>query len=255
MFVQVFKFLIGFIDGVLWSSRPVIAWGWNMYQREWFQGKPPVSPKAYKSEVGKCSLQWAAEPPDVKESFENKAAYEQYLRDEAMKQPFESKKGVKDLGRAGFDAASELAPKALKKISQARVVETYSRYDKSELWSQSSMGLASADGCLRLDLIDSESRSREISKFLTEGMHAPPPQLEHNFEDSPPGCFDDTCWDVFGHCRKRAHVALAKKLVKSFKDFVASGILVANCIVNILSLNGFNHFCKLLALYSKIKIV
>lgn len=197
-----------------------------MYQREWFQGKPPVSPRTYKQEVRKCSEKWATESQDVKASFQDKAAYEQYVRNEAMKQPFASKEGPQDLGRACFDAVAELAPKALKKLSQARVVETYRRYDKSEMWSQVAMGLGSADGCLRLDLIDSETRSKEISKLLSEAMHSPAPAPEFDCEADLPGCFHSTCWEAWGHCRRKPHSALAKKFVKSFKDFVAAGILV-----------------------------
>ena len=104
-----------------------------------------------------CSQQWASEPDDVRNSFTDKANYEQYLREEAMKQPFASKKGSslpKQQSWLGqlFDAVSELCPKALKKISQPRLVETYRRYASSDSWSEASLGLSSADGCLRVDL-------------------------------------------------------------------------------------------------------
>ncbi|CAK9063911.1 Putative E3 ubiquitin-protein ligase HERC1, partial [Durusdinium trenchii] len=197
--------------------------GWNIFQREWFQGRPPVPPGEYAAEVRRCGKEWARVSEDVRSSFQDKAVLEQSLREEAMKQPFPSKHGKPDdLGGAAFDAVSELCPKAVKKISQPRLVQTYNRYSHSDMWSTSSMGLASADGCLRLDLIDTETPDKDIQSHMATAFHNPAPACESDIEEELPGCHHETCWEAFGHCQRKIHAVLARKFVRSLKYFLTN---------------------------------
>eukprot|EP00435_Cladocopium_sp_Y103_P062013 s45_g23.t1 len=190
-----------------------------------------MAPDAFKAEISLCSQQWAREPDDVRESFTDKANYEQYLREEAMKQPFASKKDAcqgNSLGEAAFDAVSELCPKALKKISQARLVETYRRYASSDFWSESSGGLSSADGCLRVDLIDLDTTQKEIKHLMSTALDSPVPPPSFDLEADDLDCHHETCWETWGHCVKKAHAQLARNFVRSFKHFLAASILAAS---------------------------
>ncbi|CAK8986173.1 unnamed protein product [Durusdinium trenchii] len=187
--------------------------------------EPPVPPGEYAAEVRRCGKEWARVSEDVRSSFQDKAVLEQSLREEAMKQPFPSKHGKPDdLGGAAFDAVSELCPKAVKKISQPRLVQTYNRYSHSDMWSTSSMGLASADGCLRLDLIDTETPDKDIQSHMATAFHNPAPACESDIEEELPGCHHETCWEAFGHCQRKIHAVLARKFVRSLKYFLTNGI-------------------------------
>ena len=216
-----------FTSSNFWQSQ-----GWNIYQREWFQSKGSLRPDAFKAELRLCSQKWANEPDDVRESFEDKANYEQYLREEAMKQPFTSKKGTacqgNGLGQAAFDAVSELCPKALKKISQPRLVETYRRYQLSDSWSESSGGLSSADGCLRVDLIDLDTPQKDIKHLISRALDSPLQPSRYDLDLDDPDWHHETCWEVWGHCHKKAHAQLARNFVRSFKQFLAMSILAAS---------------------------
>ena len=191
-----------------------------------------MPPDAFKAEIRLCSQKWASEPDDVRESYADKANYEQYLRDEAMKQPFTSKKGPacqgNTLGEAAFDAASELCRKALKKISQPRLVETFRRYAFSDSWSESSAGLSSADGCLRVDLIDLDTPQKDIKQLMSTALGSPAPPPRFDLEVDDPDCHHETCWEVWGHCVKKAHAQLARNFVRSFKHFLAVSILASS---------------------------
>ena len=186
-----------------------------------------MPPEEYKAEIQRCAAKWKLESPEAKKAYESKAAYEQCLRNEAMKQPLSSKISVddgQDLGNAAFDAASELRPKALKRISKPRLVETFRRFMDSDMWGQVAMGLASSDGCLRLDLIDVQTPLHDVARHMSVNFHGPAP-LEGNLEEAIPGCHDETCWEMWGHCARKPHAELAKKFVRTFKHFCTQGIL------------------------------
>ena len=208
----------------------LIARGWNIYQREWLQGKL-VKPEEYRLEVRRAGAQWAREPPEVKEAYQDKAEYEQCVRNEAMKQPLLPKSTCSAspiLGSAAWDAASELNQSALKKLSKARLVETYRQYADSEMWHDSGLSLASADGCLRLDLIDVKTCDKDILSVINSALHesATVPGFVDPVEDArhqQNGLHHETCVESFGHCKRKPHTVLATRFVKNFNRFLSQG--------------------------------
>lgn len=166
----------------------------------------------------------------MKAAWNDKANYEQYLRDEAKLQPFSSKLDTTPvLGNAAFDAASTLGTvggsNALKRISRPRLIETYRRFSDSEMWGTSGLGLSSADGCLRLDLLDLQSPESAVVDTMWKAMHSLPGSTSGSGEHPDGGLHHDTCHSVFGHCQRRAHATLAKKMVKNFNQFFSNGSL------------------------------
>ena len=206
-----------------------------MFQREWFQHSS-IAPEDCQEEVRRCATCWREASAEVKVAYSDKARFEQSLREEAARQPFNPRVGKPTLGNAAFDAASQLNHKSQKKVSLPRLVETYNRFANSGFWASSGLGLASADGCLKLEAIDLDSTAASIKEVIQTAFHEPVPEQDtNNFAQDPPGLHHHTCHQTFGHCRKKAHTALACKFVQNFNSFFGTGPLSSRwCVVILL---------------------
>lgn len=180
-----------------------------------------LRPTEYKRAVRECAISWRNECADVREAFEDKAAYEQSVREEAKRQPLPAKIKQTSHGEAAFDAAALLGPKALEKISIHRLVVSYRDYMQSSMWGLSGLGLASSDGCLRLDSIDLATPDKDLCEAMDIALRQPAeqPHSEEKFARF------QTCQDQWGHCKGKLHTALAAQFVKNFGHLYNAGIL------------------------------
>lgn len=194
-----------------------------MYQREWFQNKQ-VSQEQFKEEVQKCATAWKSQSSEHQEIYQSRANFENNLRVEAAKQPFQPKTGPKSLGSAAFDAASDLNRKALKKIYRPRLAQTYNQFSQTNMWENSGLGLSSSDGCLGLDFIDTSLRSKEVRRLTFRALHEPV-KFPEEWKETAPSQAQDPCFEQFGHCLKELHTDLAKCFVRNFNEFYHSRIL------------------------------
>lgn len=186
----------------------------------------------YKEEVRKCAAQWKEESAEVKVAYEDKATYEESLRSEAVRQPHRPSVPAASsgnlLGSASFDAVSSLSDKFPSRIGIPRLVESYREFEGSSMWAMSGMGLCSADGCLRLDAIESQTSASKLCKIVNSAFNDPLPFKPHDSLEvqQAQGFHHSTCHELFGHCGKELHTGLASKFVRSFHQFFTNGFYV-----------------------------
>jgi hypothetical protein len=202
--------------------------GWNIFQRQWFQ-KRQVDPDTWKEELGLCSTAWSRLSARDKEKFEAEAAHEQGLREEAAMQPFQSKsdksKGWRKLGNASFDAASAIPRSGLRAVSRARLQATYKGFCEDDVWSTWNGGISSAEGCLKLDLIDLNSTDLDISASWSKVFKDPVDGSRLWQSESVEGCKHDVCQALHGVCSKMPHVKLASNFVLTMHRLISDGFL------------------------------
>lgn len=184
-----------------------------------------LSPEEWQAKVRECSSTWNTMADSEKDSFHAMAAEEVGLREEAMRQPFQSAhdlaQGVRCLGNAGFDAASALPKSGLKATSLHRLLLTYQRYKSNEAWSDFDCGLATADGAMSLDGIDLDSSQEDLlSKWSTFAG----PALHSGGQPVDSGSLHHTvCGSGPGLCETLPHRDLATKFARSLHHFIKEG--------------------------------
>jgi hypothetical protein len=205
-----------------------------MFQREWTQ-KQQLTPEEWKKEVGSCAAAWHQLDDDEKERFEAAAQLEQFQREEAMLQPHQSKsdeaRGERRLGKATFDAAAGLSKAALLKCSKARLQATYSEFQDSTSWSTWNGGIASSEGCLKLDNIDLNTTADDIAERWSKGFDNPVASDKLWQQESVEGCKHDVCQGWFGTCSKLPHVKLAVSFVLAMHKLLSAGFLVKQFLI------------------------
>ena len=188
-----------------------------------------LSPNEWRSKLDDCRKRWSQLCPDERAVYVAKAAEEEGLRCEAMKQPLVPKKAdlSEDLiAPAAFDAASELKRNSLKKISRHRAFASYKKLRESSAWVHHDAGLSDLEGVLSLDLIDLESPEDAIAaswdKFVSSDHTQKNwvPQVDGEIE-----IHDKTCWMLHGCCAQRMDKGLVGKLVHGLGGQLAAGAL------------------------------
>lgn len=198
-----------------------------MYQRKWFKEKQ-LSPENWKQELRQCATSWSQLDKSGRDAFEAEAAFEQGQREEAMLQPFQSKGDIarkeSKLGLAAYDAAAGLSRKSLKSVSRARVQATYAGFRGTQDWAEWNGGLASSEGCLKLDLINLDMVDEDIGKQWSDVTRKPVDKTLWT-EERVEECKHDVCKGLFGICSKMPHVKLAASFVSAMHAHIASGCL------------------------------
>lgn len=195
--------------------------------------KQQLSPNEWSSKLAEAREKWGTLAEAERQCYIAKAAEEEGLRREACKQPFlprGSHSSVSNcsadvIGPAAFDAASQLGRTSLKKITKHRVLATYRRFREAPEWTLYNCGLASHDGALHLDLIDTETLEEEIQKEWQDFVKVTydPGQLPS--QGNCPGIHHRTCWTMFGFCASSSNKVSISKLVSGMGDCVANGFL------------------------------
>eukprot|EP00438_Fugacium_kawagutii_P029570 Skav206293 [mRNA] locus=scaffold5870:4298:11540:+ [translate_table: standard] len=206
--------------------------GWNIFLREHVQGQQR-DPDDWTAVQDRCKRIWANMSVEKRAEYEAAASAENHIRTEACLQPFQPKlklASMKDepvLGDAAFNAASMLSRNALKAVSRHRSLTTYARYKSSELWGHHDAGLATADGCLDLDLIDLEANEETLlgqwnifRKSVPKKLPPLNPELHHQ-----------TCWTRHGSCKKDFQKNMVERLVSSLDSHLSSGLLSLGSLI------------------------
>ena len=190
-----------------------------------------IQPAMWKREQAKCSKAWKNLDKDGQEPFAAQAQHETGLREEAMLQHLPSKSNIASgqqpaLIKASFDAASALSRNAQKKVSKARLFQTFSTYASSSEWSDFNGGISGSEGCLRLDLIDLSTPDDTISSNWAASLQT---QVNAgNWQDSDQGeLHHSVCHCQYGGCKTDMSVHLPRvcKFVSSYHALVADGPL------------------------------
>ena len=213
-----------------WYPTPLssISQGWNIFQRDWMQGRQ-IQPAMWKREQAKCSKAWKKLGRDGQEPFAARAQHETGLREEAMLQSLPSKSHIAAgqqpaFNGASFDAASALSRNAQKKVSKARLFQTFSNYASSSEWSDFNGGIAGSEGCLRLDLIDLSTPDDTISSKWAASIQNQV-STDH-WQDADQGdLHHSVCHCQYGGCKNDMSVPRVSKFVSSYHALVADGPL------------------------------
>lgn len=167
-----------------------------------------------------------------------RAAEEQALRESAALEPFSAKEqgsGRPASSEVDGTAADLLCRNAKKTISKKRVIATYGRYKDCSEWQEHDGGLSSADGALRLDLIDLVSTDDKIhlAWAWTEFARSLPdlPQEWKDTSANEDRMHHSVCHVERGICKLNPFAGSATKLVHSFADLVSDGTLLVIVII------------------------
>lgn len=202
-----------------------------MFQRKWFQSKQ-VKPREWKKEIQKCSKEWKALASHEHELFSAEACREQHAREEVQRQSFPSKadrlEGRVRLGDAAFDAAAELSKKSRKTVSRARVQTTYSIFHSCPKWALWNGGISSAEGCLKLDLVDMKTPEEVIVSNWEDVLGHRVQEVAGCDDQQVEDCHHDVCHGVHGVCCTAPYTKLAKNYVAAVNRLVSDGDLAAN---------------------------
>lgn len=195
-----------------------------------------LSPNEWRLKLDDCRKCWSQLCPDERAVYVAKAAEEEGLRCEAMKQPMISKKAsrshpgpglsVDQIAPAAFDAASELNRNSLKKLSRHRVLASFKKLRESSAWEHHDAGLSDFEGVLSLDAIDLASPEDALAASWNDFVSSDHtkrdwvPQVDGEIE-----IHDKTCWMLHGCCAKRIDKGLVGKLVHGLGGQLAAGAL------------------------------
>lgn len=196
-----------------------------MYQRD-AMSKMQLEPEEWRRTVKKCSKDWRNMDDSERDVYHAMAAEEAGLREEAMKQPFQSAHGAACLGDAAFDAAGSLSKGASKLVSLQRLLTTYARYKSNDHWSQFDSGLANADGAMPLDAIDLTSSHQDLSSSWSSFIS--PARKEDDIDQRLlKSLHHSACGGLHGVCVSQPFLQLASKFSHSLHLFVMSGAQLA----------------------------
>lgn len=200
-----------------------------MFQKQELEGQQ-LNKNEWTHAVRELGQKWRALGADVRERYEAEAKHEDCLRQEAMRQPFQSKKdkatGNVRLGDAAFDAAADLKRKTMKKISGSRLSKTFAEYEGSKEWEGWNGGIACAAGCLRLDLINMSSTAEEIEEkwaSATAQLVSDPAFWASDWKKNQE-VHHSVCHSRCGHCASDSHTKVAEILVGSLHQLISKGI-------------------------------
>ena len=199
-----------------------------MFQRKELGGRQ-LNKNEWTQAVRELGQKWRALGADVRERYEAEAKHEDGLREEAMRQPFQSKKdkatGNVRLGDAAFNAAADLKRKTMKKISGSRLSKTFAEYEGSKAWESWNGGLACAAGCLKLDLINMSSTAEEIQEKWDSATTRPVSEPAFWASDWKQNqeVHHAVCHSLCGHCVSDSHTKVAQNLVGSLHQLIAKG--------------------------------
>ena len=132
---------------------------------------------------------------------------------------------------ATFDAAAGLSKAALLKCSKARLQATYSEFQDSTSWSTWNGGIASSEGCLKLDNIDLNTTADDIAERWSKVFDNPVASDKLWQQESVEGCKHDVCQGWFGTCSKLPHVKLAVSFVLAMHKLLSAGFLVKQFLI------------------------
>ena len=195
--------------------------------------KQQLTPDEWRSKLCESRDKWARLGEDERQSYIAKAAEEEGLRREACKQPFASRGSHSSIPNcpedgtspAAFDAASHLGRNSLKKNSRHRVLATYRRFREAPEWAMYNCGLASYDGALHLDFIDTETRDEEIQQEWQNFVKVDYDSQKLPSQGDCAGIHHQTCWTTLGFCASSSNRVSISKLVSGMGDYAASGFL------------------------------
>lgn len=121
-----------------------------------------MDPGAWRAEVKRVSRLWRSMSDAEKELYHAMACEEQAYREDAARQPFQSREGPNSRPPV-FDAASHVSRSGLKKVSKHRAVQTYQRVQAADAWGDFDAGLSCVDGAMGLDHIDLQITGDDMS--------------------------------------------------------------------------------------------
>ena len=197
-----------------------------------------LEPGSWKSKLQSCSQAWKQMSESEQDPYMARAAEEQALRESAALEPFSAKEqgsGRPASSEVDGTAADLLCRNAKKTISKKRVIATYGRYKDCSEWQEHDGGLSSADGALRLDLIDLVSTDDKIhlAWAWTEFARSLPdlPQEWKDTSANEDRMHHSVCHVERGICKLNPFAGSATKLVHSFADLVSDGTLLVIVII------------------------